>query len=552
MTFASSGRWPLALLGLALSASAFAQSTSAPVPAAKAVDESAAQWYLKDPQLDKVPGVSATRAYQELLKDKVPTPVVVAVIDSGFDTTHVDLKPVLWRNPKEIPGNGIDDDKNGYVDDIHGWNFLGGPDGRNIDAETLESTRIIAKFGPQFKGKTRKQVKPAQQADFDLYQRAIKSNEERRKEVSGQMPQLEQMEEMSRNFEELSVALKQELHAERLDTATLRRAKPADPRLARVAQQLDANLRSMNFGDVDALIGEMKNGSKYVRTLLNYQLNPDYNPRADIVKDNPDDLSQRYYGNADVYGPDPLHGTHVSGIIAASRDNGLGVQGIAGPMVQIMPVRAVPDGDERDKDIANAIRYAVDNGASIINMSFGKEFSTQRPAIDAAFKYAASKNVLLVHAAGNEDDDLDVTPHYPLNTYSDNKPVPTMLTVGASGPTNDANLVGDFSNYSRRAVDVFAPGVNIYNTLPGSKYGNESGTSMAAPVTAGVAATLKSYFPTLTAADLKRIIQQSAQVYHTKVTVPGTQKTADFSTLSATGGIVNLYEAVKLAQKAVQ
>jgi subtilisin family serine protease len=202
--------------------------------------------------------------------------------------------------------------------------------------------------------------------------------------------------------------------------------------------------------------------------------------------------------------------------------------------------------------VANAIRYAVDNGANIINMSFGKEFSPQRKAVDEAFRYAASKNVLLVHAAGNEDDDLDVTPHYPASFYSDGKPVANLLTVGASGPSDDENLVGDFSNYSRRSVDVFAPGVNIFSTLPGSTYGMESGTSMAAPVTAGVAATLKSYFPSLTAADLKRIIMQSAQVHRTKVPVPGTSKSADFSTLSATGGVVNLYEAVKLAQKTVQ
>ncbi|GAA4369514.1 S8 family peptidase [Hymenobacter saemangeumensis] len=516
------------------------------------VEFSSSQWYLKDPQLDNVPGASVTRSYAELLKGKTPTPVVVAVIDSGIDTAHVDLKPILWRNTKEIAGNGLDDDKNGYIDDVYGWNFLGGADGRNIDAETLESTRIIARFDPIFKGKTRKQVKPTQLADFDLYERAKKSNEARRKEVAGQMPQIEQMDEMARNFEELAAALKQDLGTDRLDTATLRRARPSDPRLAQVTRQLDNNLRSMNFGDVDVLIGEMKNGAKYVRTLLNYQLNPSFNPRADIVKDNPDDVSQRFYGNADVHGPDPLHGTHVSGIIAAVRDNNLGVQGVAGPLVRIMAVRAVPDGDERDKDIANAIRYAVDNGAQIINMSFGKEFSTQRKMVEEAYKYAASKNVLLVHAAGNEDDDLGVAPHYPSAFYLDGKPVPHLLTVGASGPSNDASLVGDFSNYSRKAVDVFAPGVQIFNTLPGSKYGNESGTSMAAPVTAGVAATLKSYFPTLTAADLKRIIRESAQVYHTKVSVPGTQKTADFSTLSSTGGIVNLYEAIKLAQKSVQ
>jgi subtilisin family serine protease len=226
------------------------------------------------------------------------------------------------------------------------------------------------------------------------------------------------------------------------------------------------------------------------------------------------------------------------------------VQGIAGEPVRIMAVRAVPDGDERDKDVANAIRYAVDNGAQIINMSFGKAFSPQRPAVEEAFKYAASKNVLLVHAAGNESKNLDVADNFPASFYINKTAVPNLLTVGASGPRDNSQLTANFSNYSKKAVDVFAPGVGIMSTLPASTYGKESGTSMASPVTAGVAAVLKSYFPKLTASELKRIIMQSAQVHHTKVQVPGDEKQVDFSTLSVTGGVVDLYEAVKLAQKA--
>ena len=260
-------------------------------------------------------------------------------------------------------------------------------------------------------------------------------------------------------------------------------------------------------------------------------------------------MAQRDYGNNDLHGPDPLHGTHVSGIIAAVRDNGLGVQGVAGPLVRIMTVRAVPNGDERDKDVANAIRYAVDNGAKVVNMSFGKEFSPQRPAVEAAFKYAAAHDVLLVHAAGNENDDLDVTNHYPSALSLAGQPFPNLLTVGASSKHDDATLAAEFSNYSKRQVDVFAPGVQIYSTLPGSTYGTESGTSMASPVTAGVAAVLKSYFPSLTAVQLKDIIRRSAQVHHTQVLVPGsTTKKVDFATLSNTGGVVDLYEAIKLAE----
>ncbi len=545
MLFPPFRRWPLALALLGLPLLGAAQSV-APAPAPVAGDQSAAQWYLKDPQLDKVPGIGATRAYNELLKNLVPTPVVVAVIDSGIDTAHVDLKGVLWVNTKEIPGNGIDDDHNGYIDDVHGWNFLGGADGRNVNAESLEMTRIVAAGRSRFKGKTAATVMPADKTDFALYQKAekaytarLKDETERNADVSGMAGPLTMMVDN----------LKQALGTTTLDTAALRSAKTDDPNLRRAAAGLLDMMRQTGAPNSDALLKELNAAVKQEQSLLNNSLNLSFNPRADIIKDNPNDVSQRFYGNNDLHGPDPLHGTHVAGIIAAVRGNNLGIQGIAGDPVRIMVVRAVPDGDERDKDIANAIRYAVDNGAQIINMSFGKEFSPQRPAVEAAYKYAAAHNVLLVHAAGNENHNLDVSDNYPASTYINKTPIPNLLTVGASGPVDNAALTASFSNYSHREVDVFAPGVNIFSTLPGSTYGNESGTSMASPVTAGVAAVLKSYFPKLTAIDLKRIIMQSAQVHHTKVRMPGTQKEVDFATLSVSGGVVDLYEAVKLAQK---
>ena len=548
MTMPSFRRWPLALALLALPTLGFSQSappSAAPTPA-PAPDQSAAQWYLKDPQLDQVPGVSATRAYAEILKNLVPTPVIVAVIDSGIDTAHVDLKAALWRNTREIPRNGIDDDKNGYIDDVHGWNFLGGADGRNVNAETLEMTRIVAAGRKRFKGKAAATVKAADKADFALYQKAEKAYTTRLKEETERS---EQVAGMAGPLTQMVDNLKQALGVTTLDTTALRAVKTDDPNLRRATAGLLDMMRQTGSADADGLLKELNNAVKQERSMLENSLNLAFDPRTDIVKDNPNDLTERYYGNNDVHGPDPMHGTHVSGIIAAVRDNQLGVQGLSPDMIRIMAVRAVPDGDERDKDVANAIRYAVDNGAQIINMSFGKEFSPQRPAVEAAFKYAASKNVLLVHAAGNENANLDVTSNFPASFYMNNTAVPNLLTIGASGPRDNAQLTANFSNYSKKAVDVFAPGVAIYNTLPGSTYGNESGTSMASPVTAGVAAVLKSYFPKLTATDLKRIILQSAQVHHTKVQMPGSDKLVDFSTLSTTGGVVNLYEAVKLAQK---
>ena len=549
MTIPSFRYWPLAVALLAGPALAQAQAVNAPSTTATppAGDMSAAQWYLKDPQLDNVPGVGANRAYQEILKNLIATPVVVAVIDSGIDTAHVDLKPVLWVNRGEIAGNGLDDDKNGYIDDVHGWNFLGGADGRNVNAETLELTRIVAAGRKRFKGLTAKTVKPADKADFTLYQKAEKTYKTRVKEAQETG---NQMQSFAPQLTMLVKVLKQELHTDKLDTIALRNARFDDPALQAASQNMLTMMRSVGAADTDAAQVVFDKEMEQERSTLDNSLNLNFDPRADIVKDNPNDLSQRFYGNNDLHGPDPLHGTHVSGIIAAVRTNNLGIEGLAPDPVRIMMVRAVPDGDERDKDVANAIRYAVDNGAQIINMSFGKEFSPQRPAVEAAYKYAAQKGVLLVHAAGNENHNLDLEDNYPASFYINKTSIPNLLTVGASGPVDNSHLTADFSNYSKKGVDVFAPGVGIYSTLPGSTYGNESGTSMASPVTAGVAAVLKSYFPKLTAVDLKRIIMQSAQVHHTKVQTPGGEKLVDFSTLSVTGGVVNMYEAVKLAQKA--
>ena len=543
-------RWSLAVALLASPVLAQAQAVNAPstVPTPAPIgDLSAAQWYLKDPQLDNVPGVGATRAYSEILKNLIPTPVVVAVIDSGIDTAHVDLKPVLWTNRGEIPGNGIDDDKNGYIDDVHGWNFLGGPDGRNVNAESLEMTRIVAAGRKRFKGTTVKTVKPADKADFALYQKAEKVYKAR---LNEEMKRNQQVEGMTGPITDMVAAMKQGLGTDKLDTTALRNAHSDDPNLKRAIAGMLEMMRQTGATDSDDLLKQLNEGAKQERSMLDNSLNLNFNPRADIIKDNPNDVSQRFYGNNDLHGPDPMHGTHVAGIIAAVRTNNLGIQGLAPDPVRIMMVRAVPSGDERDKDVANAIRYAVDNGAQIINMSFGKEFSPQRPAVEAAYKYAAQKGVLLVHAAGNENHNLDTEDNYPASFYMNKTPIPNLLTVGASGPVDNSHLTADFSNYSHKGVDVFAPGVGIYSTLPGSTYGNESGTSMASPVTAGVAAVLKSYFPKLTATDLKRIIMQSAQVHHTKVQTPGGEKLVDFSTLSVSGGVVDMYEAVKLAQKA--
>jgi cell wall-associated protease len=274
--------------------------------------------------------------------------------------------------------------------------------------------------------------------------------------------------------------------------------------------------------------------------------------RGEVVQDKYDDLNDRFYGNNDVMATNPMHGTHVAGIIGAVRNNGIGINGVA-DNVRIMAIRAVPDGDEHDKDIALAIRYAVDNGAKVINMSFGKSFSPQKKWVDDAMKYAESKDVLLVHAAGNESTDIDHAENYPNPIYQQNgKRTTNWISVGASGPEAD-ELAASFSNYGKKEVDVFSPGVKIYSTLPGGNvYGNEQGTSMASPVTAGLAALILSYYPELSASQVKEIIIKSVtpvtglQVF--KPSKEGEENLVTFSDLSASGGVINATEAIKLAE----
>jgi len=505
--------------------------------------QSSRQWFHLDPKADSTVGISTDRTYRELLKDRKPTPVVVAVIDGGIDSTQEDLKRILWTNPKEIPGNGIDDDKNGYVDDVHGWNFIGGKDGKNVQYENAEVTRLYAELRPVYEGKKRASLKPAQQKEFDQYQKYKTEVEQKRAEYEDQYKSISSFYDQ---FSTVVDILKRALNVSKLDTTILLNPPTDDALVKKQAGLLYELMKPQGYAQTDDLDNELKRGIEELGARAKYGYNPDFNARS-VVGDHPEDMNERHYGNADVTGPDALHGTHVAGIIGADRTNNVGVLGVA-DQVRIMAVRAIPDGDERDKDVANAIRYAVDNGAQIINMSFGKDYSPNRRTVEEAIRYAQTKGVLLIHAAGNDSKLLDITASYPSDKYLDGARIPNMITVGAITSRNDTNLVSPFSNYGRATVDVFAPGSEIFSTTPGNHYENLSGTSMAAPVVTGVAAVLKSYFPKLTYADIKRIIEQSATVYHTKVRQPESSKIVDFAGLSKTGGVVNLYEAVKMAQ----
>ncbi len=250
-------------------------------------------------------------------------------------------------------------------------------------------------------------------------------------------------------------------------------------------------------------------------------------------------------------GQDAKHGTHVAGIIGAVRGNGVGVDGIA-PAVKFMMIRTVPDGDERDKDVANAIRYAVDNGAKIISMSFGKAYSPYKAAVDDPVRYADAKGVLMVHAAGNDGADLAKGKNFPTPAYLGGGHPVNWLEVGASSWKGGDELAASFSNYGQNEVDVFAPGVDILSTVPGNQYERDSGTSMAAPVVSGLAALIMDYYPNLSASDVRKIIVASVSKYDQTVNRPGDDKDkvrVPFGTLSVSGGIVNAYNALKMAEE---
>ena len=517
-------------------------------------------WYLQDLKTNGVYGISLDKAYQ-LVKGKKSNTVVVAVIDSGVDTLHEDLKEILWHNPKEIPGNGIDDDKNGYVDDIYGWNFIGGKDGRNVTVDSYERDRVYHQYKDKYEGKEI-DTKTLSKDEAPVYEMWSKARAEMFDESGG--PDIDiailkvAYENLAKSDSMLQIALgKKEFTGKELEKAEINdlkvmNAKNALYGLMKANEALDATNKEFMEGFKDFVDGEQRKSDAKEIAPKNY--------RDDIVMDNYKDFNDKYYGNNNVFVDNKaaFHGTHVSGIIGAKRNNKLGIDGIA-DNVKIMMVRAVPDGDEHDKDIALAIRYAVDNGAQVINMSFGKSFSPEKKWVDEAVEYARSKGVLLVHAAGNDSKNVDTTWNFPNPVYQANKKRATnWITVGASGDLSIDqttpegirynSLTAGFSNYGKNEVDVFAPGMKIYSTIPGGNtYGNAQGTSMASPVVAGIAALLLEYYPTLSAEQVKYVIENSSVVPDYDVNVPASDKKVKLSELSKSGAVVNAYEALKLA-----
>ena len=517
-------------------------------------------WPHSDIFSDSIPGMSLDKAY-EFVKNKTGKTVIVGVIDSGIDVEHEDLKDVIWTNEDEIADNGKDDDNNGYIDDIHGWNFLGGEKGQ-ANPEQLEMTRIVQKWMPRFDGKSGDSIAATDKEDYDLFVKLKKIIDEKNESAANQVDratnQINQYTFINQFIGKMNDTIQKVLDGKEMNLENVNSLTFVDPQLLQgkmmIMRVLDSGASlEQAAGELDEIIEHNKNIADHYKNQLNSQYKLNFNGR--IAGDDPYDLTDTNYGNGYVIGSkdEESHGTHVSGIIAAKRNNGIGMNGVANN-VKIMAVRAVPDGDEYDKDVALGIRYAVDNGAKVINMSFGKSYSPNAEWVYDAIKYAESKDVLLVHAAGNDGGDIDVEENFPndskdkLVEFADN-----VLTVGAMTRHFDEDVVASFSNYGKKNVDIFAPGLEIYSTYPKNEYRSIQGTSMAAPEVAGVAALVRSYYPKLTASQVKHIIMNSGIEFHKEVIKPGSkssdQEKINFDQLSVSGRILNAYNALLMAEK---
>lgn len=510
------------------------ETTSEPVSATET-------WHLAPTDASPYYGTGVENAYAELLADKSSEEkVIVAIIDSGTDIYHEDLEKKIWKNSDEIPGNNTDDDGNGYVDDIYGWNFIGGPDSSHVDKDTYEVVRIYARLSEKFEGVSEDSVDEENEDEYAYFQEIEEAYQNRLDRNERELEQVSQSRQAI-------VFAKRQLGVESIDSVSSEDLEITGNEDQQTMQAKQVLTFLKGNGATEKDIEDLENYYEHVSGLAEYGLNPDFDPRH-IVGDDYDDLSDRYYGNNDVIGPGSDHGTHVAGIVGAIRDNDLGAVGVAAN-VELMILRTVPDGDERDKDVANSIRYAAENGARVINMSFGKGYSPQKEYVDSAIKFADSLGVLLVSGAGNGSDNVDSTDSYPTRHYEDGGQATNYLSVGASSWESDSTLTASFSNYGKSTVDLFAPGVDIYSTYPDNEYQFNSGTSMASPVVAGVAALIMSYYPELPTSEVKDIILETVTKVDQPVYKPGTQESIPFSELSSTGGIINAYDALKLAEE---
>lgn len=527
---------------------AFAQKTESTVDPMK--DKDLMTWYHKDFSSSNVYGVNTQNAYKYLeSKGLTLKPVVVGVLDSGVEVDHPGLVKNMWKNVNEVPNNGKDDDGNGYIDDVYGWNFLGGKNG-DIDVDNMEVTRVVKKYQPIFEGNDSATNKANQQKMPEEFAMYMKSKEN----FTKKSVEAKQNYETYTRIQSMIPSMIALLNGQNLTPEVTSSIKPTNQEQAMAASVLgqlvqDPAVRGKSPAEVEKFLNaQMKEAIDYFGPQATKQYNLDFDPRASIVGDHYEDYSEKYYGNNHYEGPDAQHGTHVAGIIAGLPQGKEVQYGVGYKTAKIMTVRAVPNGDERDKDVANAIRYAVDNGARILNMSFGKPVSPGKTVVWDAFKYAEEKGVLLVKAAGNENEDIEENIYYPTNfkDVKDAKPfVTNMIVVGAS--TNDNEFLrASFSNYNKKMVNVFAPGDKIYSTVPEGKYEYLQGTSMAAPVVAGAASVLLGYMPNLTPDQIIEALVKTANKSSVNAMI-GSNTNNRFDLISEAGGVIDVRKAAEYA-----
>ena len=513
-------------------------------------DKNLMTWYHQDFGSSTVYGVNTQNAYQYLeSKNLKIKPVIVGVLDSGVEVDHPGLIKNMWKNVNEVPNNGKDDDGNGYIDDVYGWNFSGGKNG-DIDTDNMEVTRVVKKYQSIFEGPNSTQNKANQAKMPEEFVMYMKSKEI----FTKKSVEAKQNYETYKRIQEVIPSMIAMLHGQNLTQEVMGAIKPTTPEESMALSVLgqvsrDPSITGKSPAEVQKFLeAQMKEALDYYEPQALKQYNLEYDSRASIVGDHYDDYAEKNYGNNHYEGPDAKHGTHVAGIIAGL-PQGTEVQyGVGYKTAKIMTVRAVPNGDERDKDVANAIHYAVDNGAKILNMSFGKPVSPGKEVVWDAFKYAESKGVLLIKAAGNDNEDIAENVYYPTNfkNVADAKPfINNMIVVGAS--TNDNEFLrASFSNYNHKMVNVFAPGDKIYSTVPDGKYEYLQGTSMASPVVAGAASVLLAYMPNLTPAQLIESLVKTSNKSTVNAMISSNTNNR-FDMVSEAGGVIDLRKAAEYA-----
>ncbi|HEY5462130.1 MAG TPA: S8 family serine peptidase [Hanamia sp.] len=520
-------------------------------------------WWQADPQKDSLPGISLDEAYN-YLKGRKSKPVIVAIIDDCIDTSHEDLKNILWTNKKEIAGNGIDDDKNGYVDDVHGWCFVCGKNNTSQNDEAPDGVRTYITWRKQFENIDTSTLTGSLKIEYSMYQLSKKKVFAEYKKMADSYQLITLAKAMRvdtfhfmQYLNNLSVRYKDTI-LYNIPFATIPFSTSYDSlenifwSVFNEKRKEDAQAATLEY-----LIGFMKalDGEKYFfETMIGIDNLYDTTKNYRMVEGDDDNDFKTIYGapTIKVPGHSDWHATLIAGIIAANRQNNIGIKGIA-DNVLLMPVVIGKEAPSRDKDIVFAIHYAVDNGASIINLSMGgtPAYSEHVKEIMEAFDYASRHGVLFVNCAGNDGVNMD-NEIYNLGQGSNGKDHDDYIRVGATTTLLNDSLVSVFSNFGGKTVDLFAPGTAIYSTTPGNKYDFGNGTSFATPVVVGVAALLKSYFPSLTAKQLKEILVKSVYKPDIMVITPynsGIKNKIPFSTMSKSGGIVNAYNAVKLADE---